>query len=69
MQVKKISRKSENAALPRSSWLIESHALFRNWEAGKSWRWQAWLALWPSDPKNRKKKSNEFKCATHLLCH
>lgn len=34
----------------------ESNVLFKNWEAGRSWRWQAWLALWPSDPAQRRRE-------------
>lgn len=41
------------ADLQMLSWLVKSRAFFRNWEDGDSWRWQAWLALWPSDPENR----------------
>lgn len=49
-------RRPPLADWPRLTWLEESPALFRKWEVGRSWRWRAWLALWPSDPENRRKK-------------
>lgn len=45
----------------RLLWLEESHALFRRWEVGRSWRWRAWLELWPSDPeKGRERRKRGF---------
>lgn len=59
------SRQSENAA----RWLADvvGAALIRSWEAGRLWRWRAWLALWPSAPENRgdQKESDEFDVHLH----
>ncbi len=58
------NRRTPLADWPRLMRQVESRELFRNWEVGRSWRWQAWLALWPLDPENREDKKrqreNEF---------
>lgn len=55
---------------PPADWLDEEKPLplFRWRAAGRSWRWRALLALWPSNPGRRREKKEKKKKKKYKTC-